>query len=163
MSGGPNWFCKTCGYRWFSNTTWPLRSCNECGADNWESGRGKQMSRVVYRIRDTVNGGWKITEECSDRPAEFPTAESAKACARYLKRWRVVKVTIKGCQAEERAVLEAAVAQVVEAKPCGVTDLEWVTQLESEWQQMLDLAPRYSGTYRLRVAVARMLKARGGK
>ncbi len=44
--------------------------------------------RIVFRVRDTVTGGRKL-------PDDFPTREAARHAARNLKRWRLVKVTIR--------------------------------------------------------------------
>lgn len=55
-------------------------------------------SRVVYRVRDLVTGRWKIHNEHGNEasgPFEFSSAENAQREARYLKQWRVVKVTIR--------------------------------------------------------------------
>ncbi len=54
--------------------------------------------RVVYRVRDIVNGAWKIHKVFGNPesgPMEWSTRRAAKAAARYLKRWRIVKVTIR--------------------------------------------------------------------
>lgn len=57
--------------------------------------------RVVYRIRDLVTGGWKMHNVfggVDSGPMEWGNAESARDAAKYLKRWRLVKVTIRSTQ-----------------------------------------------------------------
>lgn len=138
------------------------------------------MSRVVYRVRDTVTGLWKIRQNFGDvnsRAVDFATAEQARTAARYLKRWRIVKVTVypkpkdwEGLLAwmsgesekfaplnrelidAERAVLEAAEKWA-----------SWQPRQSIETLTELSAARPDSESYGLRLAVARMLKARGEK
>lgn len=54
--------------------------------------------RVVYRVRCTVTGLWKLTYDAygsHNKPIDFDTREAAILAARYVKRWRIVKVTIR--------------------------------------------------------------------
>ncbi len=55
--------------------------------------------RVVWRVRCTVTGGWKLKKWASegpvDEPRDFATRKDALGAARFVKRWRLVKVTIR--------------------------------------------------------------------
>lgn len=50
--------------------------------------------RVYYRVRDLVTEGWKLAHP-DGSPINFGSRESAAKAAQYLKRWRLVKVTIR--------------------------------------------------------------------
>lgn len=68
------------------------------GDESASEQRGHMKQRVVYRVRDTVTGGWKIHNVFGDEssgPKDFASATEADEAARFLSRWRIVKVTIR--------------------------------------------------------------------
>ncbi len=50
--------------------------------------------RVVYRVRCTVTRDWKCRAP-DGSPMDFFSRAKARNAARFLKRWHLVKVTIR--------------------------------------------------------------------
>jgi len=51
--------------------------------------------RVVYRVRCSITGEWKLRDFHTGEPSDFATAAEARKAAQNVKYWRVVKVTIR--------------------------------------------------------------------
>lgn len=71
-----------------------VRQIEEAGAKVRLRAEGGAVSpRTVWRVRDTVTGGWKLRE--NGMPIDFVSPDQARYAARYLKRWRIVRVAIR--------------------------------------------------------------------
>ena len=91
------------------------------------------MSRVVWRLRCRVTGGWKLSQVTGVwRPVDFRTREAAAAYAEDIRHYRIVKVTIRPRRNKEREAVVAYLRAQRDASWSGSNVAFWAQKFADD-------------------------------